>query len=119
MLCFILIAGCDLQTYLTINNSTGGRVVYNYEIRELNEKIKEVKINVPYDQGKNNEVNIITGFGKRWTNQRIKEYADKLNYIKIGTEIDTVFFFEKDSIIKLLKDNRTGLLKNEIKIKVK
>lgn len=115
----VLTTGCDIQTYLTIKNSTGGRVVYSYEVKEFNENIKEVNINLPQETKENNEVSILMGFGKIWTNQRIAEYADKLNYIRIETEIDTIRFNEKDSIINFLKDNRTGLLRNKIKINVK
>jgi hypothetical protein len=115
----VLTTGCDIQTYLTIKNSTGGRVVYSYEVKEFNENIKEVNINLPQETKEKNEVSILMGFGKIWTNQRIAEYADKLNYIRIETEIDTIRFNEKDSIINFLKDNRTGLLRNKIKINVK
>jgi hypothetical protein len=120
ILLILILFGCDIPGKITIKNISNYPAGYRFEVVE-DEKLKEYNIyNLSIDsRQKSNEITIMFGFGKHWTDKRIKEYSESLSFLEITTYKDTTNIINKDELFNFFKERRKGLFKQEIKIIIK
>lgn len=112
----LFLVSCDIPGRIEIINKTGASVLYRYE--ETTSTGEKRVIDIMFN-GKKNDATILFGFGQFWTDARIEEYAQGIETIKIITASDTSTMKDQEEIFKFLRNRRSGIFKQVIKIVIK
>ena len=114
---FLSVYSCDIPGTITIKNVSEGDAIYRYEVVSSEDSTEVYTIEIPNDKG-SDEAGIIYGFGQFWTDERIKEYVQKISFIEIISQQDSIRLTDKEQMFEYFRERRGGLFKNKVKIKI-
>lgn len=103
---------CDVPGRLEIVNRTDQTAYYNYLMVNDSGVVDTFNIEV---QGMD-EAGILYGFGWQWSDERIRDYSERIEKIELLSVNDTTVIESQAALEEFFTDNREGLFKKNVRV---
>ena len=110
----LIVFSCDIPGLLNIINRTERPITYKIE-RIVGDSIRVSSVDIPPGE----ELLQIFNFGEWWTDEMIEEYLSSYKSIEITSASDTIRLSNPEQMKIFFQQHRRGLLKANIRIKIK